>query len=105
MRLLLRPLEPPYYTILYRPINRADKRMFTFETDSATELLFIIDAKFLAEMLHDPTVSYNESFHKYERAYRKKAEWLNKHKMFKYIKVDEDYFYNEYYPKEQSTKK
>lgn len=100
MRLVLRPLEPPYYKILYRPVNRADKRKFTFETDKVVEKLFPIDAEFLTELFHHPGTSYRESFNRLERQYRHAARFLNERNNFKYIKVDEDYFLNEYKPTE-----
>jgi hypothetical protein len=101
MKLVLRPLEPPYYTILYRPINRADKRKFTFETDKVVEHLFPIDAEFLTELFVHPDISYQSSYGRIQQKYRQVAQWLNRTGKFKYIKVDEDYFENEYKPLER----
>ena len=39
-----------YYTIIYKPMNREEKRKFTFETDKVIRELFPIDAAFLTDL-------------------------------------------------------
>lgn len=90
------PIDP-YYTIVCKPINREQKRKFTFETNKVIEVLFEIDAAFITDIFVKGR-DYQEAFTDRNTSYKKMVEYLNKVNKWQYIKLPDDYFYNEYRP-------
>ena len=102
-RFIPHPLEPPYYTIKCLPSNREEKRLFMRETDKIADLLFEVEAKFLFALFNDNGYSYMDLFTHFNNVYKdvyNSAKVLHGRKL-RFIELNQiEYFYKEYYPKE-----
>lgn len=97
----LHPIDP-YYTIIVRPMNREEKRKFTFETDKVIKELFPIDAEFLTDLFVRDR-DYHEAFTERNTQYKEEVAKLNKLNKWKFIKLPDTYFYEEYKPIENAS--
>ena len=97
----LTPIDA-YYTIIVKPMNREEKRRFTFETDKVIRELFPIDAEFLTDLFVRDR-DYREAFTERNTQYKEEVAKLNKKNNWKFIKLPDTYFYEEYKPTENAS--
>lgn len=97
-RPILTPIDA-YYTIIFKPMNREEKRKFTFETDKVIRELFPIDAEFLTDLFVRDR-DYHEAFTERNTQYKNMVARLNHLNKWKFIKLPDTYFYEEYKPTE-----
>lgn len=98
---IYRPFEG-YYTIMYEPVNREQKRQLGQEAMKAIEYLLEIEFSFLNWLFtseHD--ADYNLNYQSHLDWYEERCEWIKNKYKFKWIKIDSHYFEKEYKPIEK----
>jgi hypothetical protein len=89
-------------SVLYKPMNRAEKRRFEREVDELVEKLFAIENNFMRDLFHPAydDKDYQTLYAFHLEQYLIMAKWLKRYGKFKFTAPDLDYFHNEFKPRE-----
>lgn len=94
---VFKTIAPPYFAAKYVPTNREEKRRFDRECEKAMEHIMPVEFGFIAELFNEENFDdYIAIFNQFNNIYRDRCDYLKRTAKFKFIIMDEKYFFNEY---------
>lgn len=86
-------------SLLYKITNREHRRKATAEAERILPKLYEIEQKFLVDLFGSES-DYSEIYTHWLDAWHELIDWMKKYGKLKYMKINEEYFVERYYPEE-----